>query len=374
MEPNNKYESLKKVLMPAGITLGVVLAIGLLLYLLAIPFDIYIIHKLHTYVVTKIVNITGLSQWLVKGLVIILLIPLLWVLPNIYMGKHKKPARAIGLLYFGIFFLALFFLSKDLYFAHSGNEILKWYALTPEGVKFYDSPGIDPVYGIKLKPVTPQVIRSLKLLQKGDFKPIDPSSAQFFNPITGETQVWFYKYPDRSYEFYDKPGYHPITGDSLKPVTKQIYFEWKDKEKAHKEKELELKQAEMEEKRKQQVLQPKPPLRVVIPDYAKKWKGAIFTITDKTNNETTDYEVMLNSTFKIPGSTLSLMAANFLPDFKMEGNILTSVSPALNEPAVYVAVFEKDNLIYNAWQFAKHPGIKPFKHERYKIIFKQGIE
>jgi len=229
MERSGKSDRLKRILIPAGVTIGIILLIGLLLYAFAIPFNVYIIFKLHTYVVTKIVNITGINQLLVKGIVIIAFIPLLWVIPHSYKGKHKNTARAIGLLYFGIFFLSLYGLIKDVNFAHSGREILKWYALTPDGVKFFDSSGVDPIYGITLRPVTPEVIRNLKLLQKGDFKPINPLNAQFFNPITGESQIWFYQYPDGSYEFYDKPGYHPITGVPLTPTTKEVYFLWREK-------------------------------------------------------------------------------------------------------------------------------------------------
>ncbi len=228
-----KPEALKKILIPAGITLGVILIIGLLIYMLAIPFNILIIGKLYSNIVARIVNLTGINQWLVKGIVIIALIPLIWVIPHLYWGKYKKSARAIALLYFGVFFLSLFFLSKDINFAHSGSDqIKKWYALTPEGVKFYDSAGVDTDYGITLRPVTPEVIRNLKLLQKGDFKPINPANAQFFNPITGAAQVWFYKYPDGNYEFYDKPGYHPITGEPLQAATKNVYLEWKEKQHA----------------------------------------------------------------------------------------------------------------------------------------------
>ena len=234
MEQSSKSEALKKILIPAGVTIVVILIIGLLLYVFAIPFNVYVISKVHTYVVTKIVNVTGINQLLVKGIVIIAFIPLLWVIPHSYKGKHKNTARAIGLLYFGIFFLSLYGLSKDLYFAHSGREILKWYALTPDGVKFFDSPGVDPIYGITLKPVTPEVIRNLKLLQKGNFNPVDPTKVNWFNPITGDPQVWYYQYPDGGFEFYDKPGYHPITGDPLKPATNQIHFEWREKAKTTK--------------------------------------------------------------------------------------------------------------------------------------------
>ena len=231
MEKEGKYESLKKFLIPLGIVLAVIFLIALFIYITALPLSIQIIWKLYSYITNKIVSTTGVSQFLAKGIVIILLIPLIWVIPNIFRRKYKKTASAIGLLYVGVFFLSLFFLSKDIYFTHSGEGTLKWYVLTPEGVKFYDSPGIDPVYGITLKPVTPDVIRNLKLLQKGEFKTVDPSNVSWFNPITGDPQIWYYQYPDGSFEFYDKPGYHPITGDPLKPATKQIYFDWKEKAK-----------------------------------------------------------------------------------------------------------------------------------------------
>lgn len=228
MESNEKFERIKNALPSIIIALLVVFIIGLIVYSYVSDAPIFIITKLYNYAVTRIVSTTGLSQWLVKGIVIIFLIPMLWVIPNTVRGNYKKQAKAAGMLYFGVFFLSFYFMSKDIYFSHSGNETLKWYALTPEGVKFFDTPGIDPVYGIALKPVTPEVIRKLKLLQKGDVKPIDPSNFTFFNPITGEAQAWYYKYPDGTVEFFDKPGFHPISGDPLETITKQVLFEWRD--------------------------------------------------------------------------------------------------------------------------------------------------
>jgi len=227
MVPSERYEKLKKILPSLLIFVLALAVLGLVLYAFAIPLDIYIVGKLFHYVVEKVVSITGMSIWLAKGIVAIVLIPMFWVLPNLYRGKYKKQARAVGALYFGIFFLSIYFLSRDINFAHSGAGPLKWYALTPDGVKFYDSPGNDPVYGMPLKPVTPEVIRKLKLLQKGDLKVIDPRNAVFFNPITGEAQIWYHRYPDGTVEFYDRPGYHPVTGDPLEAVTKQIVSDWR---------------------------------------------------------------------------------------------------------------------------------------------------
>jgi len=195
------------------------------------------ISSLYSHFVNSIYGLTGINKYLIKAGVALMIIPFLWGLRLIFSLNRSR--RNVGYLILTVFFigynLSLYQFTKTSYFSFSKGEVLKWYALTPEGVKFYDSAGVDPVYGITLRPVTPEVIRNLKRLEKGDFKPIDPANAQFFNPITGEAQVWFYQYPEGNYEFYDKPGYHPITGEPLNPVTKQIYFKWRDKSKLKEE-------------------------------------------------------------------------------------------------------------------------------------------
>jgi hypothetical protein len=286
MEPQLKYDSLRKILLPVGITLGIIVLIGLALYLFAIPFNIYIILKIYSHVVSKIVDISGLNQWLVKGVVIIVLMPLLWVIPNVYRGKYKNIARAIALIYMGGFFLTLYFVSKDIYFAHSGKESLKWYALTPEGVRYYDSPGVDTVYGIPLKPVTPEVIKNLKLWENKNISLVDPHKATFFNPITGEPQAWYYLYPDGAFEFYDKPGYHPITGDPLKPVTKQIYFEWKEKARYKEESLVPKKEDKKEKEAKLPPASKKPEMdekEKRIRDFRSLINQNVVTYSDKSN-------------------------------------------------------------------------------------------
>ncbi len=150
---------------------------------------------------------------------------------HFWSKSRRIRGTAILVILFVLYNLGLFYFTKDAYFTFAKGETLKWYALTPEGVKFYDRPGVDPKYGIQLKPVTPEIVSRLERLQKGEFKPIDPNRVPLFNPITGEAQVWYYQYPDGTLEFYDKPGFHPVTGTPLQPVTQQIYFEWKKTQK-----------------------------------------------------------------------------------------------------------------------------------------------
>jgi len=213
---------------------GVILIVLSLLFIPAIIAMKYVaIAQIYYHFVESVSSLTGLNKYLVKAGVALMLVPLLWGLKLFFsVNKRRRYIGASILVSLLILYnLSLYHFTKDSYFTFSEGKVLKWYALTPEGVKFFDRAGVDPIYGIPLKPVTPEVIRNLKLLQKGDFRPIDPEKAQFFNPITGEPQIWYYQYPDGSLEFYDKPGYHPITGDALKPATKQIYFEWREKAK-----------------------------------------------------------------------------------------------------------------------------------------------
>lgn len=216
------------------IKVGAILIVLVLLFIPAIIAMKYVaISQIYSHFVDSVSNLTGLNKYLVKAGVALMLIPLYIGLK--FFFSINKTRRYIGasilITLLAVYNLSLYNFTKDLSFAFSEGKALKWYALTPEGVKFFDRSGVEPIYGIILKPVTPEVIRNLKLLQKGEFRPVDPNKVQFFNPITGEPQIWYYQYPDGSLEFYDKPGYHPITGEPLKPATKQVYFDWKEKAK-----------------------------------------------------------------------------------------------------------------------------------------------
>ena len=98
----------------------------------------------------------------------LLLITPAWVIPVVIKRMHKfnKFAWAGVLMYVAVFFLSISYFSQNINFRHDQKETLKWYALTPEGVKYFDTPGIDPVYGIVLKPLTPDIIGRLRLLEK----------------------------------------------------------------------------------------------------------------------------------------------------------------------------------------------------------------
>lgn len=188
------------------------------------------ISQIYSYFVDSIGNLTGINLYLVKAGVLLVLIPFLYGLKLFFsLSKTKRRIGAAVLTTLALAYnIGLYFATRHVSFSAKG-EALRYFALTPEGVKYSDRAGVEPVYGIPFKPVTPEVARNLKLLEKGEFKPVDPAQAAWFNPITGQAQLWYYQYPEGTLEFYDKPGHHPFTNEPLKEVTKQVYLEWRAK-------------------------------------------------------------------------------------------------------------------------------------------------
>ncbi len=120
--------------------------------------------------------------------------------------------------------------------------------------------------------------------------------------------------------------------------------------------------------------------QVMVPDSVKgQWSGATLVIEDKESKTKKEYKVKLNSDFTIPNTNLKIHVGEFLPDFKMDGQNLTSGSNQPNNPALSIKVLENDKQIFPApgrqwgWLFAKVPSIHPFEHPRYGITLKEGV-
>ncbi len=187
------------------------------------------------FVVVSLASRSGLSPFLVKGLVILLTIPFFWAVGKYTHGLfwlrsvgpslrlYRNPYGIIIVSYAGLFFIAMYFASRDAY-------AYKWCADTPEGIRTFDAAGIDPIYGIPLKPCAFEQIVALRQQQKGftgarRIQIGNPREFEFFDSITGMPRVWFYKVPDGGYEFYDRPGKHPRTDEDLRPVDRETVQE-----------------------------------------------------------------------------------------------------------------------------------------------------
>ena len=119
---------------------------------------------------------------------------------------------------------------------------------------------------------------------------------------------------------------------------------------------------------------PKVERTIVIPDEVKgKWSNVVLDVVDKGSNKSGEYTARLKSEFKIPNTDLKIMVGDFLPDFIINGNTLTSASNQPNNPAVKVEVFEGGKSIFKGWLYAKYPAMHPFEHPKYAITLKKGV-
>ncbi|MBI5101544.1 MAG: DUF2155 domain-containing protein [Nitrospirae bacterium] len=123
------------------------------------------------------------------------------------------------------------------------------------------------------------------------------------------------------------------------------------------------------------VMMPKGETVVTLPDAVKgKWKGVVLVIEDKASKKSSEHTVNLNSDFKVPNSDLKISVGEFLPDFKMEGLSITSVTNETNNPAVKVVIFDKDKEVFKGWLYSKFPTIHPFEHPKFGLLLKSGVK
>jgi hypothetical protein len=117
-----------------------------------------------------------------------------------------------------------------------------------------------------------------------------------------------------------------------------------------------------------------PVSEIRVPDVVKgKWASVIITLENKGTNEIKDITVGVNGQFTIPGTKIVLNVGDYLPDFKMEGPVITSSSNESLNPAVHIVVTEDGVEIFKGWLFAKWPAIHPFQHETYGLTLKDGV-
>jgi|Deesub1362B_J571_1020462.scaffolds.fasta_scaffold00030_67 hypothetical protein len=115
--------------------------------------------------------------------------------------------------------------------------------------------------------------------------------------------------------------------------------------------------------------------QIVVPDTVKgKWSAVKLRIQDKQTGKSEEVVVNLGGQYQIPNSELKVVVEEFLPDFKMEGTVITSSSNEPNNPAVRVMIYEGQKEIFRGWLYSKFPAIHPFQHERFAITLKEGIK
>jgi hypothetical protein len=186
------------------------------------------------YVVDNLASRSGLSLFLVKGIVILATFPFFWAVGKFTrnvlgllnmrwgnpLGLYKNTYGIIIVAYVSLFFFAMYLASKDAY-------AYKFCADTPEKIWISDSIGRDPVYGIEAKPCSRDQIMELRngngnLRSPHEIQIIDVNAHEWFNGATSKPTVWYDVLPNGDYRFFDKTGNDPNTDQPLLPVTPEV--------------------------------------------------------------------------------------------------------------------------------------------------------
>ena len=132
---------------------------------------------------------------------------------------------------------------------------------------------------------------------------------------------------------------------------------------------------DMPEETTQEVPMPTVPTTIMVPEeIAAKWKAVVLEVTDKDTNERTDYTMSIGETAPVGSTGLTIFVEAFLPSFQMAGEVFTSSSPDLNNPAAKVRITDGTGAeLFNRWLFSLYPATHPFDHPRYAITLKDYI-
>ncbi len=119
---------------------------------------------------------------------------------------------------------------------------------------------------------------------------------------------------------------------------------------------------------------PKVERKITVPkEVAATWKAVKITVEDKTAKKNKEYVIAIGAEQAIENTNLKVKVLNFLPDFRMGDQEITSASDKPNNPAAQVSVSEGGKEIWKGWLYSLHPGIHPFQHARINLVLNGGV-
>src|SRR5215472_5439446 len=225
--------TLRKSMGSFTLGLAILVLVVLVCFLAFVFYQTRFVEDTVKLVVDNISQRSGLSVFLVEGVVIIVTIPFFWAVgkftKNIWglfnlgwdsTAPYKNKYGIIIVLYIAVYFLAMYGASFNAY-------EYKFCADTPEGIWTSDSPGKDPVYGIEAQKCS----RTQRLALRegtGHLRPprevsiADAENYEWFDPVTGQPRVWYSAVSDHGFRFFDGRGVDPHSSQELKPVSAEI--------------------------------------------------------------------------------------------------------------------------------------------------------
>ncbi|MFA5172862.1 MAG: hypothetical protein WC435_00460 [Candidatus Paceibacterota bacterium] len=211
-----------------GIGLFVLSVIGFIFVMIALK--VFFGYVIFSSLVGPLMSAFGLDIMLARALAMVVTATLIVSLPATISyflfrkGKWGKRALMIALsLVYAISCVGIFYGTRDVYFDRLTGKPIKFYIKTTDGFKFSNQEDFDTLYGTKYKPVTAEAMKEYLMWQKeGTLFIPNIVPGQYFSKETGEPIIWYAERENGKYELFSLPGYDPLTGNALKPISEQV--------------------------------------------------------------------------------------------------------------------------------------------------------
>lgn len=151
--------------------------------------------------------------------------------------KHRaaRPLLIVtGLILAAAYFASLSFITGDFRFTRGGDPA-QCFIVFDDHVAYrtISYEGIDPVSGRSCRAISPDQIQAVErldqLLRSGaSFDPLTEPSPTWFSPTSGVPLHWYERDGLGRIWIYSVPGYSPMNGTELEPVSTEIIAEWLD--------------------------------------------------------------------------------------------------------------------------------------------------
>jgi len=187
----------------------------------------------YTHFIDTLSDRLAINRYLANALSFLFVAPFfVGVRYYLFSLRDRQRKQRIGLailLSMGVIYnLALYYGTRNQNFGPNGP--VKFYALVPGGVVFSDRAGIEPIYGVPFRRVSPENIKWLIRIQQGRIGLVsDPAHHDWFDLVTGDPLLWYSTDSAGNFRFFDGPGHDPATRADLKPVTPDTQKEWEKK-------------------------------------------------------------------------------------------------------------------------------------------------
>lgn len=214
----------------------ILLIIGIILVIATLLFggQIWFVYSIYASCLSYAVSAFGqdiifsrMIAFLATGMIILVLPTLLGF---IFLGRNRKQVLLGAMAIYTAFSFALYFGGGDVFFDRATGLPGKNYGKTFEGFKFSNAEDIDPQWGFRYRPVTPEIAREYYFWKKNGRYETTPivQPGNYFHMLTGEPIAWYTERGAGEIEIFPLPGYDPKTGKALKPMSAETVLQYND--------------------------------------------------------------------------------------------------------------------------------------------------